>query len=65
MDRLDAYMGGAGIEVFFQPPLDLIFVNPHNHGIDKAIATNIVEIIITLYKFVKSLSLVCQTDIAL
>jgi hypothetical protein len=64
MHWLDAYMGGAGIEVFIQSSLDLIFVTPHNHGIDKSIATTIVEISLTESQVVPALSVVWQAQIA-
>ena len=63
MDRLDAYMGGAGIEVFIQSSLDLIFVTPHNQGVDKSIATTIVEISLTESQVVPALSVVWKTQI--
>ena len=64
MDRLDAYMGGTGIEVFIQSLLDLIFVTPHYHGIDKSITTTIVQISLTESQVVPALSVVWQTQIA-
>ena len=57
-------MGGAGIEVFIESSLDLIFVTPHHHGVDKSIATTIVEISLTESQVVPALSVVWQTQIA-
>ena len=64
MDRLDAYMGGAGIEVFIQSLLNLIFITPDNHGIDKSITTTIVEISLIESEAVPALSVVWETQIA-
>ena len=58
MDRLDAYMGGTGIEVFIQSSLDFVVIPPHNHGIDKSIATPIVKVRFTESQVVPALSVV-------
>ncbi len=64
MDWLDAYMGSAGIEVFIQSSLNLIFVTPDNHGIDKSVTTTIVEIRLTESEVVPALPVVWETEIA-
>ena len=61
MDRLDAYMGGTGVEMFVQTLLDLIFITPHNHGIDKSISTPTVKVSLTEAQVVPALPVVWQT----
>jgi hypothetical protein len=58
MHWLDAHMGCAGIEVFIQSSLDFVFITPHNHGIDKSIATPIVKVSFTESQVVPALSVV-------